>query len=82
MEKNVINKISDSVYQKFPDMKGSQLKIEENKRPGAKSINPKDETFLLTYKSTAKDPLGRKIPRWVRVIANTKGKILRISTSR
>lgn len=82
MDKKVVSKISKSVYQQFPEMKGSRPKVENNNQPRAKSMKNGPNTFLLTFRTVAKDPTGRKIPRQVRVIANEKGKILRLSTSR
>jgi hypothetical protein len=81
MDKKIINKISKTVYQQFPEMQGSQPRVRSNYGPQAKSIKTKP-TVLLTYRTMAKNPNGQKIPRQVRVVANEKGKILRISTSR
>lgn len=82
MDKRAISKISKSVYQQFPEMKGTHPRVENNNQPRAKSLKNLPTTFLLTFKAVAKDPTGRKIPRQVRVVANEKGKILRLSTSR
>lgn len=81
MNQRLIKKVSKTVYQQFPEMKGCSPRIEQNQKAQAKSLRQKP-IFLLVYKTISLDPLGRKIPRQVRVTANDRGKILRISTSR
>ena len=77
MEKKVVEKISKMVYAKFPEVKGKKPKIKTSKKASTNNGN-----FILTYNATAKDIRGRSIPRHVRVVANAKGKIIKMSTSR
>ena len=79
MDKKLIGKISEAVYKKFPELKGNKPKIKPEAQ--AKSIQAKNK-YILTYKGFAIDQSGRKFPRNVRVVADQKGKILRMSTSR
>jgi hypothetical protein len=79
MEKKLISKISEAVYKKFPELKGEKPKVKPE--PQAKSIRSENK-FILTYKGYVIDPSGRKFPRNVRVVADQKGKIIRMSTSR
>lgn len=76
MDKEAVLKISKRVYNRFPEMKGRKPKIKQSKSAAA------NQNYILTYNTTAKGPGGRSIPRYVRVVANDKGKIIRISTSR
>ena len=79
MEKELVKKISKSVYKKFPELDGKKPKVKPE--PQAKSFRAENK-FILTYKGFAIDQSGRKFPRNVRVVADQKGKILRMSTSR
>jgi hypothetical protein len=81
MDKEVVKLVNKKVYQKFPEMAGSSPKIKLNDQPQAKT--PKAPiTFVLTYNAVGTGMGGRQIPRRVRVVANEKGRILRMSTSR
>jgi hypothetical protein len=75
MDKKFVSKISKTVYKKFPELKGSSPRINQSK-------SPVNEEYVLVYKAHTTDIRGTKLPRSVRVVANSKGKILRISTSR
>ena len=77
MDKKVVEKISNKVYSRFPDMKGKKPKITQSKTVTADTGN-----YVLTYNTIAKDIRGNKIPRRVRVVASEKGKIIKMSTSR
>ena len=81
MNKAAINKITKSIYQQFPEMKGSKPTIEPNKQYQAKSPSLA-QTYQLTFSKMATDALGNQFPRRVRVVSNDKGEILRVSTSR
>ena len=75
MDKNLIEKVSKTVYRKFPELKGSSPRVNQSKSP----IN---EEYVLVYKAQTTDIRGNKMPRSVRVVVNAGGKIQRISTSR
>ena len=77
MEPKLIEKITKKVYSKFPELKGSKPKIKQSKTLSSQKTN-----FVLTYNTISKDIRGHKIPRHVRVVADPKGKIIKISTSR
>lgn len=81
MNKRTIKKISKTIYKQFPEMNGCAPKIEKNEKAQAKSLGPV-QSFILTYNTIGLDPVGREVHRQVRVTANGKGKILRISTIR
>ena len=75
LQSKLIDKISQEVYQKHPDLKGVKPKI--TPREGDKSSDT-----LLIYQKKVSGPGGKKINRIVRAVADEKGKIKKISTSK
>lgn len=75
LQSKLIDKISQEVYQKHPDLKGVEPKI--TPREGEKSSDT-----LLVYQKKVSGPSGKKINRIVRAVADEKGKIKKISTSK
>jgi hypothetical protein len=77
MDPKLIAKISKKVYSQFPELKGSKPKVKQSKTLSSQQTN-----FVLTYNTISKDIRGHTIPRHVRVVTDTNGKILKMSTSR
>jgi len=75
MDQQLIDKVSKTVYRKFPELNGSSPRVNQSK-------SPVHEEYVLVYKAQTTDLRGNRIPRSVRVVVNAKGKIQRISTSR
>ena len=75
MDQRLIDKVSKTVYRKFPELSGSSPRVNQSK-------SPLNEEYVLVYKAYTTDIRGNKLPRSVRVVVNAKGKIQRISTSR
>ncbi len=75
LQSKFIDKISQEVYQKHPDLKGVKPKI--TPREGERSSDT-----LLVYQKKVSGPGGKKINRIVRAVADEKGKIKKISTSK
>lgn len=75
MNSKVKSKISRQVAKSFPEMKGIKPSVKNEGRGD-------DQQYLLIYKGKAELPGGRSINRIVRVIADERGSILRMSTSR
>ncbi|MCJ7734642.1 MAG: hypothetical protein MUP11_08835 [Anaerolineales bacterium] len=75
MKAKLIDRISEEVYKKHPDMKGVKPKI--TPREG----DPSSDT-LLVYETKVSGPGGKKINRIVRAVADEDGKIKKISTSK
>lgn len=73
---NLVQSISQEVYRRFPDFKGIRPRIQIQQTPVAK------KAYLFTFHRTAALPGGQGLSRWVRVLADERGKILKISTSR
>ncbi|HMK08278.1 MAG TPA: hypothetical protein VK449_04520 [Anaerolineales bacterium] len=75
MEKGTIQKVSRQVVRTFPEMDGVT--------PTVRSQSGADtDQYLLIYKGKAALPGGKSLTRIVRVVANERGQIVRISTSR
>jgi hypothetical protein len=84
LEPTVIKAVTSQIHHKFPEFAGCQPKVHQQDVPQPKALFA-STTYLLTYASTAQaqSASGSKaIPRWVRVVVNEKGKILKITTSR
>jgi hypothetical protein len=77
MDKKLVEKISKKVYARFPEVKGKKPKIKTSK-----TVSSDQGNYILTYNAMVKGIRGKSIPRHVRVVANTKGKIIKMSTSR
>lgn len=71
MEKDPIAKVTRQVIRTFPEMRGV-----------SPSVRRDAERFVLTYKGKAELPGGKTLSRVVRVVADARGQIIRISTSR
>ena len=75
MKAKYIDKISNEVYRKHPDLKGVKPKV--TPREGVKSSDT-----LLVYQKKVSGPGGKSINRIVRAVADESGKIKKISTSK
>jgi hypothetical protein len=76
MEKGTIQKVSRQVVRTFPELDGVSPTVRS--QPGGGDAGQ----YLLTYKGKAALPGGKSLTRIVRVVADERGRILRISTSR
>jgi len=72
MDSSIIKTINNEVYRQFPEVKGEIPTV----KPYSK------DQFLLIYKGKAKTADGLIMERAVRVVADSSGKIKKISTSR
>lgn len=85
MEPKTIEFISNSIYRRFPEVAGIKPKVRKQPIPsnqGPATIPADKRNYLLTFNIQVKGPGGQIIPRWVRVVASPKGKIIKISTSK
>jgi len=79
MDDKIIKNISNQVYRRFPEVRDSKPKV----RLQSKTKPMSDlSTYLLTYCGEGTTANGKTIPRYVRVVADAKGKILKMTTSR
>jgi hypothetical protein len=79
MNSSAVQMVSKEVYRRFPDFSGVKPKIQTQKSSGGASA---ETSYLLTFHQNAQLSAGKILPRWVRVVADESGKILKISTSR
>lgn len=81
MDNKTLASISKNVARSFPGVDWDQPRVQRNQVPQAKS-GPAASTYLLIFRGTAHQANGKSMPRQVRVVANEKGQIIRMSTSR
>lgn len=75
-----IDSIARQVYRQFPEIKDARPSVQN--QPAAKTLGAASGQFVLTFKGQGQGPGGKAIPRIVRVVADARGKVLKISTSR
>lgn len=80
MDINLVKKISTRIYRQFPEMDGKKPKI-RLQTGAAGQVRPVKPTYLLTYSTRLNLNGGKTLSRTVRVVADTGGKIIKISTS-
>ncbi len=75
-----IDAIARQVYRQFPEIKEARPQVQN--QAGAKTPGVDGSRFVLTFKGKGQSPGGQSILRIVRVVADARGKVLKISTSR
>lgn len=70
MDNATVEKISQRVYRQYPEMRAS--------RP---SVSGSGGHYTLVYRGTVQTPAGA-MARVVRVVADEKGRVLKMSTSK
>jgi hypothetical protein len=85
MEPKILKSITEQIHRRFPEVSGVKPKVT---RQGSGSQTPLAKTvptYLLTFHSSSRTSAsaeGKTISRWVRVVVNENGKIMKITTSR
>lgn len=74
-----IDAISRQVHGQFPELRGARPVVQP--QTAAKSVGL-SARFILIYKGAGRGPAGQAIPRIVRVVADDRGRVVKISTSR
>ena len=74
-----IEAIAKQVYQKFPELRGIAPEVQSQQAPGAKSFQAAAH-YLVIFKSRGRQ--NPAINQVVRVTADLKGRVLKMSTSR
>jgi len=86
MEPNLLKTIIAQIHRRYPEFAHSQPRVRLQKAPQTQSKSSNVEpTYLLTFHSkasTGSDSKGKTLPRWMRVVVNQKGKIVKVTTSR
>jgi hypothetical protein len=75
-----IESIASQIYRQFPEVKDTRPSVQN--QPGAKAPGQSDNRYLLTFKGRGQGPGGQTINRIVRVVADSRGKVVKVSTSR
>jgi hypothetical protein len=84
IDSKTLNQITQQVQARFPEVNGCLPKVRP--QPTPKTNNPVGATptprYLVTYRSQSALPSGEHIVRWIRVVVEAQGKIVKITTSR
>ena len=78
LSSNQIENIARQVYGQFPDVKGARPSV-QGQTPKSPNGRPQ---FVLTFRGSGQGAGGRTIQRIVRVVADERGKVVKMSTSR
>lgn len=78
MNSSSIKSISEEVYRRFPEQKGTTPEIQRQKssKPGLNTHN-----YVLIYRTRVNISSEKSLERIVRVVATEIGQIIKISTS-
>ena len=77
-----IKTISVKVYKTFPELKGISPNVTKQSIPTTSSNAKQNHRYLLIYKGVAALPGGHTMNRIVRVVANHKGKVIKMTLSK
>ena len=79
-----VKSISANVYRKFPELKGVIPSVTKQSIPNTKTLSKQNHTstYLLTYKGVVSMPGGHTMHKIVRVMANNKGQVLKMTLSK
>ena len=81
-----LDAIARQVYRQFPELKGERPAVrtrDQSPAASAKRLGAGgDERYELTFKGRARTVDGRALIRIVRVVADARGRILKLSTSK
>jgi hypothetical protein len=80
MDEAFYKKVVDKVYKRYPEFNGAKPKIRVQKPEG--SIPAGSENYLFTFQKKVTVGGGQALDRWVRVVVDKNGKIIKVSTSR
>ena len=75
-----IETISRQIYRQFPEVNHAAPVVQD--QSGAKALGGGSERYLLTFRGRGQGPGGQAIHRIVRVVADDRGKVIKVSTSR
>ena len=76
---SLVDSIARQMYGRFPEIRDVRPQVQT--QAGAKTPG-ESARFVLTFKGKGTGPGGKSIPRIVRVVADERGKVLKVSTSR
>lgn len=77
LERRVVDAISKQIHRQFPELADGEPRV----RAQASAKSASGATYLLTFRGRASTSEPR-LSRTVRVVADERGKILKVTTSR
>ena len=80
LDSSKIDSISRQIYRQFPEVRNAAPMVQS--QAGAKSGPSGPSQYVLTFRGSGQGPGGHTISRIVRVVADDRGKVLKVSTSR
>ena len=83
MDPKLLKTIVAQIHRRFPEFANSQPRVRLQKAPQSKSASS-EPNYLLTFHSKANAGSAadqKSLPRWMRVVVNQKGNIVKITTS-
>ncbi|MFM8320397.1 MAG: hypothetical protein ACKOC5_05725 [Chloroflexota bacterium] len=85
MDPKLIHSISQEIYRRFPVLAGKRPRVQPFPAPAGRFgriLNPGGPAYLLVYQGYGMTATHQRLPVVVRVTADERGKILKISASR
>ena len=85
LERRHVEHICKKVHKKFPELRDVSPRVSTQATPKAISATRRDiarKQFLLTFRGSTALPGGKTMQRVVRVVANEKGKVLKMAVSK
>lgn len=76
MDRSALERVCREVTRSFPELEGARPTLRRQPTPSGET------QYLLVFKAQVALPGGRTLARVVRVVADARGGIVRISTSR
>lgn len=84
MDPKLLKKTIAQIHKQYPEFAGCQPKVRKQS-PSEKAASVHPQTFLLTFSHTGNvqsQSGSRSISRYLRVVVNEQGKIIKVTTSR
>lgn len=85
MDQKRLKQAIAQIHKQYPEFAGCQPKVRKQTPPANTPTSSSAQTYLLTFNSTAvaHSTSGTKsMPRYLRVVVNETGKIIKVTTSR
>jgi hypothetical protein len=80
MDASAVQKVSQEIYRRFPDLQGKKPQVKANNGRGLKPASALP-SFILVFSTRTTIAGGRSLPLNVRVVADSQGEILKLAVS-
>jgi hypothetical protein len=80
LDNKVLGVLTQKIYRSHPDFANVKPKVRKQKIEGKSSSD--SDHFLLIFSNTVDGPGGQRIKKNLRVVVNSKGKIIKKSVSK